>query len=155
MKRNSVHLATLFLVFAQLSCNIPSGARHESDADSTSNELCIKHVVSFDDSLSSLRNHDCENMSMSESIYRYTSAIGSVSFEDCPDEFIRAYKRHQQAWLEMLRVTDKYTDMRGEMHQLFDSIQSGKDSTAIKERLRLIWSTWDEVKASAKPFVEI
>jgi len=155
MKRNSIRIVAAIFFISQLSCNVPSGEKHVYDADSTSNELCIKYVIAVDDSLSALRNTDCEDISISESIYRYTTAIGSVSFNDCPDNFVRAYKRHQQAWLEMLRVTDKYPDLRGEMHQLFDTIQAGNDSTEFKQRLNLVWSTWDEIKVAAKPFVNL
>ena len=155
MKWHTIRIALALLICSQPSCNIPTGKKHSSEADSTSNELCIKYIVSLDDSLSALRNHDCESVSISESIYKYTAGIGNASFEDCPEDFVRAYKRHQQAWLEMLRVTDKYTDLRGEMHQLFNSIQAGKDSTEFKQRLQLIWSTWDEIKNAAHPFVKL
>lgn len=46
----------------------------------------------------------------------------------------------------MVKITDKYSGYRGEMHELFKKIESEKDSTEFKIRLKAIWNTWGKVE---------
>ena len=46
----------------------------------------------------------------------------------------------------MTMVTDQYPNLRGEMHDLFDIIEKGKDSGAFKTHLKAIWDTWENVE---------
>ena len=107
---------------------------------------CIDHVIKLDDSLGKKRNVDCVELSLSKTIINYTDAINSIDFSQCPEDFTTAFKSHIEAWNDMIEVTDNHDNLRGEMHDLFDSIEHTKDSLQFKIYLNTIWSTWADVE---------
>ncbi|MBT8324917.1 MAG: hypothetical protein HKN99_12220 [Winogradskyella sp.] len=107
---------------------------------------CIDQVIKLDDSLGKKRNFDCVELSLSKTIINYTDVINSIDFSTCPDEFTTAFKSHIEAWKNMIEVTDNHDTLRGEMHDLFDSIEHTKDSLQFKIYLNAIWSTWADVE---------
>jgi hypothetical protein len=46
----------------------------------------------------------------------------------------------------MIEITDEYPEWRGEMHVLFDSLNSSADSVPFNQKLDAIWNTWEEVE---------
>lgn len=111
---------------------------------------CVKEVFAQDDSLGSVRNHACETIPLSQTIVNYTSALKKLDFQHCPEEFEKAFKAHWIAWENMISVVDKYPDMRGEMHDLFDQIELSPDSSSFKLSLKAIWDTWAVVEKSTQ-----
>ncbi|WP_411766995.1 hypothetical protein [Winogradskyella sp. A3E31] len=109
-------------------------------------ERCIENILKQDDSLGSVRNYACESMSLSNTINQYVNAIEKLNFEKCPEEFHKAFKSHTAAWSNMGEFTEAYSDLRGEMHDLFDQIEKSKDSTEFKLLLDAIWDTWKDVE---------
>ena len=109
-------------------------------------KACIDSIFKKDDALGAIRNHDSEVMSLSETINRYTAELNKLDFTNCPNAFTTAFNDHIQAWDEMRVVTDQYPDLRGEMHDLFDRIEKGKDSVQFKLRLKAIWDTWEPIE---------
>ena len=109
---------------------------------------CITNVLKQDDSLGTIRNHACEAISLSATIDQYVSALNRLDFEACPESFHTAFKNHAEAWTKMEEFTTQYPDLRGEMHDLFDSIEKGKDSLSFKPLLKAIWDTWADVETS-------
>ena len=112
---------------------------------------CIKTVIKIDDSLGTVRNHACETISLSETIHNYTYSIEQIDFTYCPKDFETAFKTHAEAWKNMTVLTDKYPNLRSEMHVLFDSIAQGKDSLQFKPLLDEIWSSWSVIEDIMKP----
>lgn len=119
------------------------------DGDKLKKE-CIDSVIAIDDSLGKIRNHACERVSLSQSIRNYSAAIKKISYKDCPQSFKKAFEKHQQAWDAMVVVTDKYPQLRGEMHVLFKKLEEGNDAELFKPLLKEIWETWEEVEKAIK-----
>jgi len=115
-----------------------------------SEKSCIDNVIAKDSALGSIRNHNCETKSLSETIKIYTSEIDKIDFKDCPENFRLAFNDHKNAWTAMLEVTDKHSDLRGEMHDLFKVIEQGEDRLRFKELLDAVWATWGDVENSMK-----
>ncbi|NNC69658.1 MAG: hypothetical protein HKN90_02430 [Flavobacteriaceae bacterium] len=107
---------------------------------------CVDHIFKKDDSLGTVRNHTSEEISLSETIKRYTAALNHLDFSNCPDEFSAAFNEHIVAWNQMKDVTDRYSDLRGEMHDLFDVIDKSKDSSEFRAHLKAIWDTWEPIE---------
>lgn len=111
-------------------------------------QACIEHIIAMDDSLGKVRNHACETISLSQTIVDYVQGMNDLDFGSCPKEFTQAFTNHKNAWLRTLKVTDGYPDLRGEMHDLFDAIEAGPDSSDFKPLVKSIWDTWGEVEAA-------
>ena len=111
---------------------------------------CIEKIIAADSQLGKIRNHACEKQSLSLTISEYIAALKKLDYSGCPEAFVKAFNRHQQAWLDMIPVTDKYPELRGEMHDLFDIIERASDAETFKIRLKGIWDTWAEVEAAMK-----
>lgn len=50
----------------------------------------------------------------------------------------------------MLEITNKYPELRGEMHNLFDQLEKGNDAAEFKRYLKQIWDTWAEIEKFIK-----
>ncbi len=112
----------------------------------TNEKDCIQRIITLDDSLGKRRNLNAKKISLSETISEYANALTEADFENCSPEFKAAFNNHREAWLHMKVITDKYPDMRGEMHVLFDQIKKSADSSEFRIRLDGIWNTWAEVE---------
>lgn len=107
---------------------------------------CINHILSQDSQLGAIRNHACETIPLTEAIQEYINAVNALSFGNCPLDFTHAFESHLNAWNHMQTVTDKYPDLRGELHDLFDKIKLGEHKDAFEVSLKNIWDTWAEVE---------
>mgnify|MGYP007073270431 CR=1 FL=1 len=111
---------------------------------------CIQRIIDADNVLGKTRNHACETISMAETIQNYADGMAKLDFRGCPPDFAKAFERHRQAWIDMIPLVEKYPDMRGEMHVLFDQLEKGPDAETFKPLLKAIWDTWAEVEAAMK-----
>ncbi|NNE33177.1 MAG: hypothetical protein HKN40_12495 [Winogradskyella sp.] len=107
---------------------------------------CIENVIEKDSEFGKLRNHQCETKTLHTTIIDYTEAMRNINFENCPETFSVAFKNHITAWDSMGEFTKKYSELRGEMHNLFDSIKKTNDSLQFKILLKDIWNTWTHVE---------
>jgi hypothetical protein len=143
--------AILILVLSFSACR--SGGeqpKHSLDRNEIQKLGCIEHVLKSDSILGGIRNHASEHISLSETINNYTGELKSLDFTNCPEEFRSAFDQHMDAWNDMIRVTDKYPGLRGEMHAIFGDLERSADSTEFKILLKQIWDTWGSVEQSSK-----
>lgn len=152
MSRPFFSLISIFMVFTFMACQQRSSSNQQTSNTPTVAEgkICIKKVMEADNHLGRIRNHACEKISLSATIKDYVAGMEKIDFQDCPASFSTAFKRHQQAWSDMLVVTDHYPDLRGEMHDLFDILEKEKDADQFKALLKQIWDTWAEVETAMK-----
>lgn len=120
------------------------------ESGSNRSSTCIERILAADDSLGRARNHACEQQPLSEVIANYASALAGLDFTSCPENFRAAFEGHRQAWLELLPITDRYPDLRGEMHALFEKLESGEHAKQFKPMVDRVWKTWAEVEAASK-----
>jgi len=52
--------------------------------------------------------------------------------------------------MAVLPITDRYPDLREEMHDLFKKLETGKDAEVSKPLVKTIWATWAEVEQAMK-----
>ncbi len=138
-----------------LSCKESKENKETTETEAVIEEVastptCIEKILAEDGTYGKERNHACETISLEETINKYTAQIRSLDYTDCPEAFTKAFLDHITAWDSIVPVTSKYPDLRGEMHDLFDEIEQSADSMEFKERLALIWSTWEAVEAAQK-----
>jgi hypothetical protein len=111
---------------------------------------CMTQAIASDDSLGKVRNRACEAISLSETIRQYADGMEKISYQNCPAAFTAAFKRHREAWLALLPVTDQHPDLRGEMHNLFKQLEAGEHAEQFKPLVKTVWDTWAEVEAAMK-----
>ena len=108
----------------------------------------VERVLTADEELSQVRNHTSENGSLSDAIKSYIDALSKLNFKGCPDEFTAAFEKHRLAWSATLPIIEKHSDLRGEMHTLFDKIESGDDGDKFKPLKQAIFDTWAEIESA-------
>lgn len=131
------------------SCQQPTHPVQKT-THSQSSKDCMTRVIALDDSLGKARNHACEKISLSETIRQYADGLEKISYKDCPRDFKTGFRKHREAWLALIPITDQYPDLRGEMHVLFKQIESGKHAAQFKPLVKSVWDTWAEVEAAMK-----
>ncbi|MFC0605551.1 hypothetical protein [Winogradskyella pulchriflava] len=129
--RTKLTLTMLYLVVL-LSCQ--NKKKTESNSN-ISEKDCIDKILLDDSKLGKIRNHECETITLQKTIDNYVKAMRKLNFEGCPEEFSVAFKKHISAWNNMGKFTENYPELRGEMHDLFDSIEKSKDSATFKPLL--------------------
>ncbi|GJM34220.1 MAG: hypothetical protein DHS20C18_32210 [Saprospiraceae bacterium] len=128
----------------QISHNITGSQKQINERE------CINQVIALDDSLGKVRNYACETISLSETIQHYVDGMHQLNYRHCSKAFSTAFKKHRDTWVAMLAVTDHYPDLRGEMHVLFDQLETSDHADEFKSLLQTIWDTWAEVEAAMK-----
>lgn len=131
--------STLFLVCALL---------HTVSIEAKDNQLKewragIKHILSRDDALGSIRNHATEKQSLAHSVKDYTAALRQLDYSNTPSVFSDSFQRHIEAWENATKFFEQFGDLRGEMHDLFDQIREKNSQLPIYEKA--IWDTWKNV----------
>lgn len=138
-------LSLLIGLFLMVSCKNNENKFEES-------KKSVAYIMEQDHSLGSIRNHNSKQISLSETIDKYTTSVKNLSFKNCPENFKNAFQNHLSAWQDMKQVTDKHPHLRGELHALFDSIKKTDDSLTFTKKLEVIFSTWKEVEVAIEPF---
>lgn len=144
---NNISFWKLISLLAFLSFSACGNPPNSVNLERTNDEYktCIEYILAADDSLGKMRNHACEEFSLSKTIEDYTASLRALDWNACPIEFTSSFEAHIKAWENMTPVTNNYDSLRGEMHDLFDIIAVSSDSTLFNERLDHIWSTWDSI----------
>ncbi|MBK7938656.1 MAG: hypothetical protein IPJ82_16920 [Lewinellaceae bacterium] len=138
-------LAALFLY----SCIKPAISAEKAMPVQKPND-CMARVIVLDDSLGKARNRACQTVSLSETIRQYADGMEKISYRGCPSDFTEAFRKHREAWLALIPVTDQYPGLRGEMHVLFKQLESGEHAERFKPLVETVWDTWAEVEAAMK-----
>lgn len=146
MLKYVLKILPVIIVMLGWSCGSKKREQSQNAQKTFENSECIESVLTIDDSIGRIRNHACETVSLSLAIEKYTREIRALNYENCPEGFIHAFRNHLTAWDDMIEITDDYPEWRGEMHVLFDSLNSSADSVPFNQKLEDIWNTWEEVE---------
>ena len=153
MKRTfSHHLILSFLtVFILLpACTDTVKAPASAVAPPSAEKTCMDKIIASDEVLGKTRNHACEKIPLAKTIRHYADGMEKLDFSGCPKAFAEGFKKHIAAWQAMIPLMEKYPDVRGEMHDLFDAFEKGEDAEMFKPLLKAIWDTWGEVETAMK-----
>lgn len=146
-KADSKKILIVFFLNFFISCNTDNKQQEKTTKiTAVQQSECVRRFMSADDSLGKIRNHACETISLSQSIHQYVQALRNLDYRICLPAFQEAVDKHLDAWQNMKKITDRYPDLRGEMHALFDQLEKSKDSAIFKPLLDKIWDTWAGVE---------
>lgn len=138
-----------------LSCKNTEGNGNETKIKSVvdlKKAECIESTLKRDSEFGKIRNHSSEQVSLSETIDNYTDSIKSLDYRNCPDKFKIAFHKHIEAWMNIKRVSDKYPELRGELHVIFSDLEKNKDSLEFKSLKAKIFDTWKIVEDVTKEY---
>lgn len=113
---------------------------------------CMDRIIEKDAALGKARNEATTTLPTSEAIDIYVDGMEALDFRKCPGPFIAAFEDHIEAWASIKEITDKYPDLRGEMHDVFDQLERTEDGDRFKFLLADIWSTWEKVERAMSQF---
>lgn len=145
MKNHNLLFPAFLFTFLLFNCNNSQPADSSGDSQNP-DQTCIEKIIAEDEKFGKIRNHACENQSLSQTVIDYTTALEGLDFSECPEAFSNAFKGHIEAWRAVIPATDKYPDLRGEMHDVFEIIETGADSTEFKALVAEVWATWGNVE---------
>jgi uncharacterized protein YaaN involved in tellurite resistance len=138
-----------------LSCKNTQGndndTKIKSEVDINKAE-CIESILNRDSEFGKIRNHSSEQISLSETIDNYTNSIKFLDYSNCPDKFKIAFHEHIEAWMNIKRVSDKYPELRGELHEIFSELEKNKDSLEFKSLEIKLFDTWKVVEEITKKY---
>lgn len=149
-------IIVLFFILLLVSCkdkntnNTSENATALEQIEEISEKECINKILDADSKLGKERNVLCETVSLSETIKTYVAGMKALDFENCPQDFTKAFNSHIEAWNAMIPVTDNYPNLRGEMHDLFKELEKSNDSIVFTKKLSSIWDTWAIVEERIK-----
>ncbi len=133
-----------------MGCNGANKKEHSAASNmKQKNVNCVKHIFEKDSIFGDIRNHASEKASLSDAINNYAKNLKSLDFSNCPEDFELAFHKHIDAWLDFRNLSDKYPSLRGELHDIFSTIEKSKDSIEFKSRLNEIFETWNVVEQRA------
>lgn len=107
---------------------------------------CMEYIINKDDSLGKVRNYACEKIPLSNTIEQYVTSVQELDFSNCPGNFSLAFENHINAWEAMKQVTNHFPNLRGEMHDLFDTIAQSEHKNTFDPLLKEIWDSWASVE---------
>ncbi|MCB0852802.1 MAG: hypothetical protein KDD63_11290 [Bacteroidetes bacterium] len=134
---------------AILAIIIFSACSDRTEKKSTSEDegkTCIEKIMEADAEAGQIRNHACETQSLSAAIHTYVKTLKELDFGDCPPVFDKAFNKHIADWEAIVEISDKYPDLRGEMHDLFMELEQSPDQEEFKKRVDKMWASWKEVE---------
>ena len=151
------NIALLLLIFVMASCQTATKGNNKETSTSEvvkptkeQESACKKSVMKVDAGIAAKRNKACKKQSLGKTISEYIYGLEHSDFTHCPESFKSAFYDHIIAWKETLPIAEKYPDLRGEMHALFEQIEAGPDGDAFKPLVAKVWSTWEEVEKVAE-----
>ena len=114
----------------------------------------IKSIFTQDAKLGSIRNHACEDTSLTATVRQYVADLDALDFSACPADFAVAFQKHRDAWQDALGFFKPFDELRGEMHDLFEQInQTGEAQKAeLTKYVQAITDTWTEVENLARKY---
>lgn len=132
------------------SCDRSLNRFQEKQQVTEAEKKSMDRVIAIDDSIGKIRNKECRTLSLSQTITNYTEKMKQINMEGCPKEFSKSFDQHITSWNNLLQVTDKYPQLRGEMHDLFQKLEKSQDSAVFKKLKNDVWDTWDLIEVTTK-----
>jgi len=133
-------------LFMMLCLCMNSGFAQQSE----DNAAAIRAVIKQDYQLGSIRNERPRHAPIAQAIKDYVAGLDALDLDGVPPDFKTALLRHRDAWFESIEFLRQYSQLRGELHEVFETIHA-KDEASHAGLLDVeanIWSTWAEVEVS-------
>lgn len=129
----------------QATESAPTPTAETETAENPANQSCIERIIALDDKLSAIRNQGTKEQSISKTIKEYLAAMEQVDYSGCPPTLEPAIQQHLDVWKNIIPVTDKYDDRRGEMAPLFKELENSADGARVKAFVQRSYDTWMKV----------
>ena len=135
-------IAALSLLLALCACATPPAE-----------ERAVDRVLAEDARFGRARDEAPRLVPIAQAVEGYVAGLASVKLTDCPDDFAVAFTDHSQAWALMVPFLRRYPDLRGELHDVFEWLESEDNSEAeeFKKLLQAVWDTWKKVEEASSP----
>ncbi len=132
---------------------VPSSESRSTDQPSAARRAMMQ-VMEIDRVLAAQRDEMPESLPVADAVASYVSGLAAINFDECPDDFTDAYRRHRQAWEESIPFLKEHPQLRGEMHGLFDEIRQMDKSISeqLDRHLQAIGESWSDVETAMSRF---
>lgn len=111
-------------------------------------QTAIDRILEVEVNLGNERNNGSHNGPVHESVERYISQLESIDFSATPAGFDTAFQKHIAAWKNSVPLLKQYSNLRGEMHDVFQLIHQQTDALKLVEQS--IWTTWYPIELFQK-----
>jgi ketosteroid isomerase-like protein len=112
----------------------------------------IQRAITQDEILGSVRNEACHRRPIADVIADYVEALDLIDLDACPSDFAHALRAHRDAWHASIPFFTGFAELRGEMHEVFESIRArdATSRTTLEAAEARIWGTWSDVEKSVE-----
>jgi len=139
--------STFFILLMIIGCADSASSENTTTQEKIPpTKSCMEKVLSIDQELIKIRNQNSKEITLSKTIFNYVHRLTKIDFDDCPIDLVKAFKKHQNAWLEIISVTDNYPDLRGEFNEIFNMLKNEKDKDLFNKKLEVITKTRAEIE---------
>lgn len=124
-----------------------------SSAGSTAEALATERVMAYDRLLGKQRDSIPELAGLSLAASAYVTGLDSIDYSGCPQSLQDAFKKHRDAWHNMIEFLKQHDSLRGEMHELFEQIRalSAEQKEQLDAHQKQIMDSWSEIEKIANP----
>lgn len=131
------------LALLATSCGSSAGPNHGSVLNSA-----IAHVIAIDAEIGAVRNQAPRDKPLDIVVREYSDALRAIDRSRTPLDFSSAWIAHIEAWEALIPYLKEHSELRGEMHALFERLLSVANPTASEfQRLQAaVWSTWATIE---------
>lgn len=118
---------------------------------SSTQVVAMKRVFEADRVLAKVRDHFSETGSLDKAVSIYVMGLDNLDFNECPKSFHEAFVKHRDAWQKSVPFLSQHSELRGEMHELFDKIREMDEevSSKLNGHFKSIMDTWTDVEKAA------
>ncbi len=108
------------------------------------------HVLEIDRVLAAQRNQMPQTLPPADAIDAYVTGLAAIDFTNCPQDFADAYEKHRQAWAAAIPLLKEHSQLRGELHHLFDQMRQLDPAVGeqLNSHLQSISDTWSDVETT-------
>ena len=130
---------------------VPIAAKTSADdAEPSAAVAAIQNAIAADARLSGTRNEATREQPLSTAIEEYVAGLKALDLDAAPQDFRDALATHREAWVKIGAYLKDFSELRGEMHDVFDKVRV-ETNTTLAEFTRLekaLFDTWADVEAS-------
>ncbi|GAB5400162.1 MAG: hypothetical protein Aureis2KO_17470 [Aureisphaera sp.] len=113
-------------------------------------QACIHGALQAKAMLYAIYGNRTTKAPLSVAISSYINELEKIErLPSCPMPFKVTFKQYVTSWKSLIPIVEKYPEMRGSMRELLKELEQSPDSTAIKNRMRIIEANWRNVEIIA------
>ena len=108
----------------------------------------IDKILEQDTELGTIRNNQPYQIPLHQAVKNYCNSLRQLDYSKTPEVFSLAFIKHVEAWEAAIPEFEKFSELRGELHEIFEKIKPQSEDFLKLESA--IWSSWADIESVVK-----